>query len=62
MSWFMGRYVGSGPKPIKGVDIFGVAGSKIAEHWDVLQEEITTEQSVNGNDIFNGPQGCVKLA
>ena len=59
---FMGRYVGWGPKPIIGVDIFRVAGGKIAEHWDVLQEEITTEQSVNGNDIFNGPQGCVKLA
>jgi len=34
-----------------------VAGGKIAEHWDVLQEEIPAEQSVNGNDMFTGPQG-----
>jgi predicted SnoaL-like aldol condensation-catalyzing enzyme len=52
-----GRYVGWGPKPIIGVDIFRVAGGKIAEHWDVLQEEIPAEQSVNGNDMFTGPQG-----
>jgi predicted SnoaL-like aldol condensation-catalyzing enzyme len=52
-----GRYVGWGPKPIIGVDIFRVAGGKIAEHWDVLQEEVPAEQSVNGNDMFTGPQG-----
>ena len=52
-----GRYVGWGPKPIIGVDIFRVAGGKIAEHWDVLQEEIPAEQSVNGNDMFTGPRG-----
>jgi predicted SnoaL-like aldol condensation-catalyzing enzyme len=52
-----GRYVGWGPKPIIGVDIFRVAGGKIVEHWDVLQEEIPAEQSVNGNDMFTGPQG-----
>jgi predicted SnoaL-like aldol condensation-catalyzing enzyme len=51
-----GRYVGWGPKPIIGVDIFRVAGGKIAEHWDVLQEEIPAEQSVNGNNMFTGPQ------
>jgi predicted SnoaL-like aldol condensation-catalyzing enzyme len=50
-----GRYVGWGPKPIIGVDIFRVAGRKIAEHWDVLQEEIPAEQSVSGNDMFTGP-------
>jgi predicted SnoaL-like aldol condensation-catalyzing enzyme len=52
-----GRYIGWGPKPIVGVDIFRVAGGKIAEHWDVLQEEVPAEQSVNGNDMFTGPQG-----
>ena len=34
-----GHYVGWGPKPMVGVDIFRVANGKIAEHWDVLQEE-----------------------
>jgi predicted SnoaL-like aldol condensation-catalyzing enzyme len=52
-----GRHIGWRPKPITGVDIFRVAGGKIAEHWDVLQEEIPAEQSVNGNDMFTGPQG-----
>ena len=52
-----GRYIGWGPKPIVGVDIFRVTGGKIAEHWDVLQEEIPAERSVNGNHMFPGPQG-----
>ena len=52
-----GRYIGWGPKPIVGVDIFRVTGGKIAEHWDVLQEEIPAERSVNGNHMFTGPQG-----
>jgi predicted SnoaL-like aldol condensation-catalyzing enzyme len=52
-----GRYIGWGPKPIVGVDIFRVTGGKIAEHWDVLQEEIPAERSVNGNHMFTVPQG-----
>jgi predicted SnoaL-like aldol condensation-catalyzing enzyme len=52
-----GRYVGWGPKPMGGVDIFRVANGKIAEHWDVLQEEVSAMQSANGNSMFTGPQG-----
>ena len=51
-----GRYVGWGPKPMVGVDIFRVANGKIAEHWDVLQEEVAAAQSANGNAMFTGPQ------
>ena len=51
-----GRYVGWGPKPMVGVDIFRVANGKIAEHWDVLQEEVPATQSANGNGMFTGPQ------
>jgi predicted SnoaL-like aldol condensation-catalyzing enzyme len=51
-----GRYVGWGPKPMVGVDIFRVANGKIAEHWDVLQEEVPAAQSANGNAMFTGPQ------
>ena len=40
-----------------GVDIFRVADGKIAEHWDVLQEEVSAMQSANGNSMFTGPQG-----
>jgi hypothetical protein len=51
-----GRYVGWGPKPMVGVDIFRVANGKIAEHWDVLQEEVPAAQSANGNSMFTGAQ------
>jgi predicted SnoaL-like aldol condensation-catalyzing enzyme len=51
-----GHYVGWGPKPMVGVDIFRVANGKIAEHWDVLQEEVPAAQSANGNSMFTGPQ------
>jgi predicted SnoaL-like aldol condensation-catalyzing enzyme len=35
-----GRYTGFGPKPLIVVDIFRVENGKIAEHWDVGQEEV----------------------
>jgi predicted SnoaL-like aldol condensation-catalyzing enzyme len=47
-----GRYTGWGPKPMIAVDIFRVANGKIAEHWDVMQEEIPAAQSANGNSMF----------
>jgi predicted SnoaL-like aldol condensation-catalyzing enzyme len=51
-----GRYVGWGPKPMVGVDIFRVANGKIAEHWDVLQEEVPAAQSANGNSMLTDPR------
>jgi len=51
-----GRYVGWGPKPMVGVDIFQVANGKIAEHWDVLQEEVPATQSASGNSMLTSPQ------
>ena len=50
-----GRYVGWGPRPMIGVDIFRVQNGKIAEHWDVLQEEVSAAQSANGNPMFEAP-------
>ena len=50
-----GRYTGWGPKPMIAVDIFRVAKGKIAEHWDVMQEEVPASQSANGNSMFIGP-------
>ena len=52
-----GRYVGWGPKPMVAVDIFRVANGKIAEHWDVLQDEVAAAQSANGNSMLTVPQG-----
>lgn len=49
-----GRYTGWGPKPMIAVDIFRVANGKIAEHWDVMQEEVPTAQTANGNSMFIG--------
>ena len=35
-----------------GVDIFRVANGKIAEHWDVMQEEVPAAHSASGNSMF----------
>ena len=35
-----------------GVDIFRVENGKLAEHWDVLQEEVPAEKSASGNPMF----------
>lgn len=51
-----GRYFGWGPKPMMAVDIFRVANAKIAEHWDVMQEEVPAEQSANGNGMLTTSQ------
>ncbi|MEO9903672.1 nuclear transport factor 2 family protein [Nisaea sp.] len=44
------RITGFGPKPLIGVDIFRVENGLIAEHWDVLQEEVL--DTVSGNPMF----------
>uniref|UniRef100_B0T939 SnoaL-like domain-containing protein n=1 Tax=Caulobacter sp. (strain K31) TaxID=366602 RepID=B0T939_CAUSK len=50
-----GRFEGWGPKPLVAVDIFRVADGKVAEHWDVMQEEVPTEATANGNPMFTRP-------
>ena len=47
-----GRYVGFGPKPMIAVDIFRVANGKLAEHWDVLQEEVPAAMTASKNPMF----------
>ena len=47
-----GRYLGWGPKPMVAVDIFRVANGKIAEHWDVMQEEVSAAQSAIGKSML----------
>jgi predicted SnoaL-like aldol condensation-catalyzing enzyme len=51
-----GRYIGWGPKPMVAVDIFRVANGKIAEHWDVMQEEVPAAQTANGSSMITFPQ------
>jgi predicted SnoaL-like aldol condensation-catalyzing enzyme len=50
-----GRYVGFGPKPMIAVDIFRVANGKLAEHWDVLHEEVPASTTASGNPMFTRP-------
>lgn len=49
-----GRYTGWGPKPMIAVDIFRIADGKLTEHWDVMQEEVPSLQTVSGNSMFPG--------
>lgn len=51
-----GRYFGWGTKPMVAVDIFRVANGKIAEHWDVMQEEVPVAQTANGNSMLTVPE------
>jgi predicted SnoaL-like aldol condensation-catalyzing enzyme len=50
-----GRYTGWGPKPMVAVDIFRVKNGKVAEHWDVMQEEVPADQTASGNPMFTLP-------
>jgi predicted SnoaL-like aldol condensation-catalyzing enzyme len=34
------------------VDIFRVVDGKVAEHWDVMQEEVPADKTANGNSMF----------
>ena len=47
-----GRYTGWAGKNMIAVDIFRFENGKIAEHWDVMQEEVPAAASVNGNAMF----------
>ncbi|MFC9059144.1 nuclear transport factor 2 family protein [Streptomyces sp. NPDC057074] len=42
---------GWGPGPAAIVDIFRLDGGRIVEHWDVVQEMVSPEESVNGNPM-----------
>jgi len=46
------RITGFGPKPLIGVDIFRIKEGKLAEHWDVLQEEVPAENTASKNSMF----------
>jgi len=46
------RITGIGPKPLIGVDILRVKEGKLVEHWDVLQEEVSTENTASKNPMF----------
>ena len=47
-----GRYTGWGPKPLVAVDIFRLEDGKVAEHWDVMQDEVPKARTASGNPMF----------
>ncbi|OOQ58405.1 nuclear transport factor 2 family protein [Mucilaginibacter pedocola] len=42
---------GWGPNPLIVVDIFRFEDGKIAEHWDVVQEEVPASKTASGNSM-----------
>jgi predicted SnoaL-like aldol condensation-catalyzing enzyme len=47
------RIGGLEPEPMIGVDIYRIEDGRIAEHWDVLQEEVSP--AVSGHPMFTVP-------
>ena len=47
-----GRYSLPDGKNMIASDYFRIEDGKIVEHWDVIQEEVPADKSVNGNSMF----------
>lgn len=56
-----GRIRGWAPNPQVVVDIFRVEDGKLAEHWDVLQNESPTQGSKSGVTMFSAEEASVQL-
>ncbi len=48
-----GRIRGWAKKPQVVIDIFRIDGSKLAEHWDVLQNKVSAAFGAAGRAIFD---------
>src|SRR3984885_6999471 len=49
-----GRFSGNGrPRAWIAADVVRMEGGRLAEHWDVLQDEVTREESESGLPMFN---------
>jgi predicted SnoaL-like aldol condensation-catalyzing enzyme/predicted ester cyclase len=48
-----GRFTGNGqPRALIAADVVRIADGVLAEHWDVLQDEVTKEESKSGLPMF----------
>jgi predicted SnoaL-like aldol condensation-catalyzing enzyme len=48
-----GRFSGNGqPRALIAADIVRIADGVLEEHWDVLQDEVTKEESKSGLPMF----------
>jgi predicted SnoaL-like aldol condensation-catalyzing enzyme len=51
--WIHSRYTNSArPTALIGVDIMRIENGKLAEHWDVLQDEAKRSESAGGHPMF----------
>lgn len=57
-----GRIRGWAPSPQVVVDIFRVEDGRLAEHWDVLQDEVPAKGSRSGIAMFSPDEGAVQAA
>lgn len=53
-----GRYSNWGGKTMIAVDIFRLEDGKVVEHWDVMQEEVPAEKTMNGHSMFPNKGEC----
>lgn len=51
-----GRYSGYRPVPQIIIDIFRLQDGLLAEHWDVIQDEVSPHLTTSGNAQFTNPQ------
>lgn len=56
-----GRIRGWAEKPQVVIDIFRVEGGKLAEHWDVLQNEVATVAGAAGVPMFDPGEGSHRV-
>jgi predicted SnoaL-like aldol condensation-catalyzing enzyme len=54
-----GRYSGYTPVPQIIIDIFRLKDGLLAEHWDVIQDEVPRSLTTSGNAQFTNPQQSV---
>jgi predicted SnoaL-like aldol condensation-catalyzing enzyme len=57
-----GRIRGWAPRPQIVIDIFRIEDGRLAEHWDVLQDEIETDGTKSGTAMFSPGEAALTCA
>lgn len=57
-----GRIRGWAPKPQVVIDLFRIQDGRLAEHWDVLQDEVTDDAASSGVAMFSPDERARQLA
>lgn len=52
-----GRIRGWADVPQVVVDLFRIEGGKLAEHWDVLQNDVPATATIGGASMFDPDEG-----